>query len=143
MKKLLFAHFLKDPLFFFILMTLTLGLIVWVIQAVNYLDFITEDGHGFFVYFSYTFFNFPKIIHRILPFIFFVSLFYQINRYELKNELIVYWTAGVSKLQFIKVILGFSLFFIIFQIIMGSYISPTGQDKARNFIRNSKYIFTI
>ena len=115
-------------------MTLTLGLIVWIIQAVNYLDFITEDGHGFFVYFSYTFFNFPKIIHRILPFIFFVSLFYQINRYELKNELIVYWTAGVSKLQFVKVILGFSLFFMIFQIIMGSYISPIGQDKARNFI---------
>ena len=141
MKKLLFAHFLKDTFFFFILMTLTLGLIVWVIQAVNYLDFITEDGHGFFVYFSYTLFNFPKIIHRILPFIFFVSLFYQINRYELKNELIVYWTAGVSKLQFIKVILGFSLFFMIFQIIMGSYISPKGQDKARNFIRNSNIDF--
>ena len=141
MKKLLFAHFLKDTFFFFILMTLTLGLIVWVIQAVNYLDFITEDGHGFFVYFSYTLFNFPKIIHRILPFIFFVSLFYQINRYELKNELIVYWTAGVSKLQFIKVILGFSLFFMIFQIIMGSYISPIGQDKARNFIRNSNIDF--
>ena len=141
MKKLLFAHFLKDTFFFFILMTLTLGLIVWVIQAVNYLDFITEDGHGFFVYFSYTFFNFPKIIHRILPFIFFVSLFYQINRYEFKNELIVYWTAGVSKLQFIKVILSFSLFFMIFQIIMGSYISPKGQDKARNFIRNSNIDF--
>ena len=141
MKKLLFAHFLKDTFFFFILMTLTLGLIVWVIQAVNYLDFITEDGHGFFVYFSYTLFNFPKIIHRILPFIFFVSLFYQINRYELKNELIVYWTAGVSKLQFTRVILGFSLFFMIFQIIMGSYISPIGQDKARNFIRNSNIDF--
>ena len=141
MKKLLFAHFLKDTFFFFILITLTLGLIVWVIQAVNYLDFITEDGHGFFVYFSYTLFNFPKIIHRILPFIFFVSLFYQINRYELKNELIVYWTAGVSKLQFIKVILSFSLFFMIFQIIMGSYISPRGQDKARNFIRNSNVDF--
>jgi len=141
MKKLLFVHFLKDTFFFFILMTLTLGLIVWVIQAVNYLDFITEDGHGFFVYFSYTFFNFPKIIHRILPFTLFVSLFYQINRYELKNELIVYWTAGVSKLQFIKVILSFSLFFMIFQIIMGSYISPKGQDKARNFIRNSNVDF--
>jgi lipopolysaccharide export system permease protein len=141
MKKLLFAHFLKDTFFFFILMTFSLGLIVWVIQAVNYLDFITEDGHGFFVYFSYTLFNFPKIIHKILPFIFFISLFYQINRYELKNELIIYWAAGVSKLQFIKVILGFSLFFMLVQIIMGSYISPMGQDKARNFIRNSNIDF--
>ena len=141
MKKLLFAHFLKDTLFFFLLMSLSLGLIVWVIQAVNYLDFITEDGHGLYVYFSYTLFNFPKIIHRILPFVFFVSLFYQINKYELKNELIIFWAAGVSKLQFIKVILSFSLIFFFFQLVIGAFISPIGQDKARNFIRNSNIDF--
>jgi len=141
MKKLLFAHFLKDTLFFFLLMSLSLGLIVWVIQAVNYLDFITEDGHGLYVYFSYTLFNFPKIIHRILPFVFFVSLFYQINKYELKNELIIFWAAGVSKLQFIKVILSFSLIFFFFQLLIGAFISPIGQDKARDFIRNSNVDF--
>ena len=141
MKKLLFAHFLKDTLFFFLLMSLSLGLIVWVIQAVNYLDFMTEDGHGFYVYFSYTLYNFPKIIHRILPFVFFISLFYQINNYELKNELIIFWTAGVSKFQFIKIILIFSIVFFIFQIILGAYVSPAGQDKARNFIRNSNVDF--
>ena len=141
MKKLLFAHFLKDTLFFFLLMSLSLGLIVWVIQAVNYLDFMTEDGHGFYVYFSYTLYNFPKIIHRILPLVFFISLFYQINNYELKNELIIFWTAGVSKFQFIKIILIFSIVFFTFQIILGAYISPVGQDKARNFIRNSNVDF--
>ena len=141
MKKLLFAHFLKDTFFFFLLMSLTLGLIVWVIQAVNYLDFITEDGHGFRVYISYTLFNFPKIIHRILPFIFFVSLFYQINRFESKNELIIFWTIGISKFQFIKKIMGFSLIFVIFQIFIGAYLSPSSQDKARNFIRNSNIDF--
>ena len=141
MKKLIFTHFLKDTFFFFLLMSLSLGLIVWVIQAVNYLDFITEDGHSFGVYLSYSLFNFPKIIHRILPFIFFVSLFYQINRYELKNELIVFWTTGISKFQFIRVIMGFSLIFIIFQIIIGAYLSPSSQDKARNFIRNSNIDF--
>jgi lipopolysaccharide export system permease protein len=141
MKKLLFAHFLKDTLFFFILMSLSLGLIVWVIQAVNYLDFMTEDGHGFYVYFSYTLYNFPKIIHRILPLVFFISLFYQINNYELKNELIIFWTAGVSKFQFIKIILIFSIVFFTFQIILGAYVSPVGQDKARNFIRNSNVDF--
>ena len=141
MKKLLFAHFLKDTIAFFILVSLSLGLIVWVIQAINFLDFITEDGHSFYVYFSYTLYNFPKIIHRILPFVFFISLFYQINRYELKNELIIFWTAGVSKLQFIKIIFNFSLLFSIFQIIIGAYVSPIGQDKARNFIRNSNIDF--
>ena len=141
MKKLIFTHFLKDTLFFFLLMSLSLGLIVWVIQAVNYLDFISQDGHGFRVYFSYTLFNFPKIIHRILPFVIFVSLFYQINKYELKNELIIFWSTGISRFQFTKIISGFSLIFITFQIIIGVYLSPSSQDKARNFIRNSNIDF--
>jgi lipopolysaccharide export system permease protein len=141
MKKSLFAHFLKDTLFFFLLMSLSLGLIVWVIQAVNYLDFITEDGHSFSVYLSYTLFNFPKIIHRILPFIFFVSFFYQISRYELKNELIIFWIIGISKFQFIKKIMGFSLIFVIFQIIIGAYLAPSSQNKARDFLRNSNIDF--
>ena len=104
-------------------MSLSLGLIVWVIQAVNYLDFITEDGHSFKVYLSYTLFNFPKIIHRILPFIFFVSLFYQINRYELKNELIIFWTVGISRFQFSKIIMAFSLIFLIIDCSIEFFVS--------------------
>ena len=141
MKKLLFRKFLKDNLKFFAIICISISLIVWVIQAVGFLDFVTEDGHSLLVYFSYSVLNFPKIFHRILPFVFFISLFYQINRYELKNELIIFWTAGVSKLQFIKIVFNFSLLFSIFQVIIGAYVSPIGQDKARNFIRNSNIDF--
>ena len=28
-----------------------MGLIVWTMQAVNYFDFVSEDGHGLKVYF--------------------------------------------------------------------------------------------
>ena len=58
MKKLIFKKFAKDTLFFFIIMCLTVGLIVWTLQAVNYFDFVTQDGHGLRTYFSYIFFNF-------------------------------------------------------------------------------------
>ena len=37
-----------------------MGLIVWTIQAINYFDFVSEDGHGLKVYFLYTLLNFPK-----------------------------------------------------------------------------------
>ena len=84
MKKILIIKFIKDTLKLFVMITLTMGLIVWIIQAVNFLDFVTEDGHGLSVYFLYSIFNFPKIIHRILPFVFFISLFYQIIKYEKK-----------------------------------------------------------
>ena len=141
MKKLLFIHFFKDTIKFFILVCLSLSLIVWVIQAVGFLDFVTEDGHSLNVYFLYTIHNFPKIIHRILPFVFFISLFYQLNQYELKNELLIFWTVGVNKLHFIKMILMFSLLFSTFQLVLGAYITPMTQDKARSYIRNSNIDF--
>ena len=78
MKKLIFKNFYLDTLSFFLTSLLTMSLIVWTLQAVNYFDFVTEDGHGLKVYFYYTFLSFPKILDRILPFMFFVSLFYTI-----------------------------------------------------------------
>ena len=141
MKKLLFQKFLKDTTQFFIIVTFSIGLIVWVIQAVGFLDFVTEDGHGFFVYFKYTMLSFPKIIHRILPFIFFISIFYQITQYEAKNELLIFWTNGVSKLNFINVIIVYAILIVIFQIILGGFVSPKSQYEAKNFIRNSNIDF--
>ena len=70
MKKLIFRSFLKDILTFFVLSTLSLSLVVWVIQSVNYLDLVSEDGHSLKVYFLYTLFTLPKIISKILMFSF-------------------------------------------------------------------------
>ena len=69
-KKLIFQKFFKDITNFFLLMLLSISLIVWVIQAVNFLDFVTEDGHVLTIYFKYTFLNLPKIITRLAPIIF-------------------------------------------------------------------------
>ena len=141
MKKLLFIHFFKDTLKFFIIINLSIALIVWVIQAVNYLDFVSEDGHGLQVYFSYTLLNFPKIFQRILPFIFFISLIYQLKAYEENNELLIFWTIGINKLYFINMVILYSFLFFLFQIILTSYITPKSQDAARSVIRNSNIDF--
>jgi lipopolysaccharide export system permease protein len=47
MKKLIFRKFYTDISTFFLASILVVGLIVWTIQAVNYFDFVTEEGHGF------------------------------------------------------------------------------------------------
>ena len=141
MKKLLFANFLKDTVRFFIIICFSISAIVWVVQAVGFLDFVTEDGHSLYVYFLYSIHSFPKIINRVIPLVFFISLFYQINQYELRNELLIFWTIGISKLHFIKIIVLFSLFFTILQIIFGAFIAPKSQDKARSYIRNSSIDF--
>ena len=141
MKKLLFINFFKDILKFFIIINISIAIIVWVIQAVNYLDFVTKDGHGLQVYFSYTLFNFPKIFGRILPLIFFIALFYKLQEYEQKNELLIFWTIGINKLYFINMIISYSFLFMFFQIILSSYITPITQAGARSIIKNSNIDF--
>ncbi len=141
MKKLIFLKFAKDTLVFFLILTLTIGLIVWTMQAVNYFDFVTQDGHGLKTYFSYILLNFPKIIHRITPFIFFITLFFILNDYETKNELLIFWTIGISKLNFANKIILLSLFLMVFQIIMGSFASPYSQLKAREYLKTSNVDF--
>ncbi len=141
MKKLIFKNFILDVLTFFVASILIMGVIVWTLQAVNYFDFVSEDGHGLKVYFAYTFLNFPKIIHRILPFMFFISLFYSIIRYELNNELNLFWINGISKIKFLNITIIFSVILMIFQIWLGSYLSPLSQLKARFLIKNSNIDF--
>ena len=141
MKKLIFRKFAKDTSIFFIIMCLTIGMIVWTIQAVNYFDFVTQDGHGLKTYFSYIILNFPKIIHRIIPFIFFISLFYIIVDYETKNELQIFWTFGVSKINFANKVLILSLILTLLQIWIGGFFSPFSQLKAREYLKNSNIDF--
>ena len=61
MKKIIFKNFLTETTQFFLLSSCAVTIIVWVIQAVNYLEFVTEDGHSFKVYFLYTIYSLPKI----------------------------------------------------------------------------------
>ena len=141
MKKLIFRKFAKDTLIFFLIMGITVGLIVWTLQAVNYFDYVTQDGHGLKTYFKYTFFNFPKIVHRIIPFIFFISLFYLLISYEEKNELSIFWINGISKVDFTNKIIFLSIILMLFQIFLGGLLSPYAQYKARESIKNSNVDF--
>lgn len=141
MKKLIFKKFYIDISAFFLSSLFIMGLIVWTLQAVNYFDFVTEDGHGLEIYFYYTILNFPKVVHRILPFMFFISLFYIIVNYELRNELNIFWLNGISKINFLKKVIYFSIFITIIQIFLGSFLSPISQLKGREFLKNSNIDF--
>ena len=141
MKKLIFRKINKDTLYLFLLLCLSLGLIVWTIQAANYLDYVTQDGHGLETYLLYSIYNFPKIIHRLIPFIFFISLFLILTSYETKNELLIFWTHGVTKIKFANRLIYFSIILLIFQIIIGSFISPYFQLKSRTLLKESNIDF--
>ena len=137
MKKLIFRNIFKDITYFFLLSSLSITLIVWVIQSVNFLDFVTEDGHGLGVYATYSILSLPKIFSRLTLFIFFISTFFVLFRYEDNNEISIFWTHGVKKIEFINNFIKFSFFFVIIQLIFSYFIVPASQEKARNLFKTS------
>ena len=137
MKKIIFRKLLLDCLTFFLLALLGISTIIWVFQAVNFLDIMIEDGRNYNVYLNYTLLNFPKIISRILPFAVFFSFTYTIIKYEANNELIIFWNHGISKFKVINFFFLFSLLLMITQIILLSFIVPKSQEIARSKLRSS------
>ena len=141
MKKTIYKSFIQEFLKFFFLSLFALTLIVWIMQAVNYLDFVSEDGHGFKVYFTYTILSLPKILSRLMMFVFFVSLFYSLYKMEEKNELIIYWINGIKKTSVKRFIISLSLIFLLFQLLFNTFITPKSQDTARSYLRDSNIDF--
>jgi len=141
MKKILFRKLLFDCLIFFFITLFSASIIIWVFQAVNFLDIMIEDGRDYLVYINYSLLNFPKVVSKVLPFVFFFSFFYVISKYELNNELIIFWNFGVNKFQLINFLFIFSIFLTVVQIILAAFIVPNAQDKARSFLRTSSVNF--
>ena len=141
MEKIIFRKFFLDVAVFFLIVSLSLSLITWIVQSVNYLDFISKDGHGFQVYFSFILLNFPKIFSKIIIFSYFVSLVYIINKYQSNNEILIFWTNGISKIRLINFIIKISILFTIIQIILVYFVVPKLQDYSRDFIRTSNIDF--
>ena len=141
MKKIIYRKLALECTKFFVLVLFTISIIIWVLQAVNFLDFVTEDGHGFLVYFNYTLLSLPKIVGRIYPYAIFLSFTYVLLKYENKNELIIFWNFGIKKIKFINFFIKLSFLFVLISLLINVFISPYTQDKARSYIRSSDLDF--
>ena len=141
MKKILFRKLLIDYLSFFLIALLGSSIVVWVFQAVNFLDIMIEDGRDYTIYINYSLLNFPKILSRLYPFVLFFSIFHITSKFEYNNELLILWNFGVNKIELINFIFRFSLILMIVQIIFSSLIIPKSQDLARSFLRSSTVNF--
>ena len=137
MKKILFRKLLADCLVFFLIALFSSGIIIWVFQAVNFLDIIVEDGRNYLVYINFSLLNFPKVISKLVPFILFFSFLYVIGKYELNNELMIFWNFGVNKIRLINFFIKFSICIMLFQIFLTAVVVPKSQDLARSFLRSS------
>ena len=141
MKKILYKNLFKDCFIFFLIAITSSAIIIWVFQAVNYLDLMVEDGRNFLVYLNYTLLNFPKILTKLIPFITFFSIFYTISKYETNNELMILWNIGINKIKLVNFFLKISIIIFLLQLFLTTFLVPNFQNISRDLIRSSELSF--
>ena len=141
MKNTIYKYFFYEFLRYFSVTLFALTAIIWTIQAVNFLDLVTEDGHAFSVYFFYSFLTTPKIFTKLIPFSFLIASILTIIKLEKDNELIVLWTSGLNKINIVNLIFYISLFIMFLQILMTTIITPESLNYSRSLLKDSKLQF--
>ena len=137
MRNTIYRYFFKEFISIFALILISISIIVWIVQAVNYLDFVTDDGHAFGVYFTFSILNIPKVLNRLIPFVFLISLLVTILQFEKNNELLIFWTSGLNKIKLVNLAFKISILITLFQLFLSLTVSPTSLNIARSILKSS------
>ncbi len=141
MKKTIHKYFFYEFLRYFSITLFALAVVVWTIQAVNYLDLVTDDGHAFAVYFLYSLLSLSKILTKLFPFCFLVASVLTILKFEKDNELMVFWTSGLNKIDIVNLLLRISLLIMFVQLLLTSIVNPSLLNYSRSLLKNSEFQF--
>ncbi len=141
MKKRIYKYFFYEFIHYFVIVLFALVAVIWTIQAVNFLDLVTNDGHAFRTYIWYSILTIPKIFTKLIPFAFLSSLILTILKLEKDNELIILWTSGLNKIHIVNLIFRISLIIMFLQLVLSLFVNPYTLNISRNVIKNSELQF--
>ena len=141
MKKTIYKYFFYEFVIYFTVTLFALAAVVWTIQAVNYLDLVTEDGHAFTTYFYYSLLTLSKVLTKLIPFCFLTAIILTIIKFERDNELIVLWTSGLNKIHIVNLIFRISVLVMLLQLLLTNILNPTLLNFSRTLLKNSQLQF--
>jgi lipopolysaccharide export system permease protein len=141
MKNTIYKYFFFEFIRNFTIILFALTAVIWTIQAVNFLDLVTDDGHAFGVYLVYSFLIITKMLTKLIPFSFLIATILTISKLEKENELIILWTSGLNKIHVVNLIFKISLIVMFFQIFMSNIVTPETLNKSRKLLKNSELQF--
>ena len=141
MKKTIYKYIFYEFTRYFTITLFALAAIVWSVQAVNFLDLVTEDGHAFNIYFLYSFLTLSKVLTKLIPFSFLISATLTILKLEKDNELIILWTSGLNKIFIVNHLIRISLLIMFLQLILTMALNPKLLNFSRTLLKNSELQF--
>jgi lipopolysaccharide export system permease protein len=123
-----------------LLITFSLTSIVWLTQALRFIDFIVNQGVSIAIFVKLTLLLVPSLVMMILPPALFCSVLFVYNKLKVESELVVMQAVGLSKWRLAVPAIQVALLVTLVGYSIALYILPVSYREFRNmqsFLRNS------
>src|SRR6476646_1417414 len=123
----LFFYVLRQIVGPFLLFTLLLTLVVWMTQALRLLDLVLNRGQSAGIFAYLTMLILPSLLVVIAPIAFFGAALYALNKLNNDSELVVMWSAGISRFQLALPVVAAAVLVMALTYACSLYLMPLGQ----------------
>ncbi len=137
-KNKIYKYFSIEIFKSFITILFAFSIVAWTVRSVNFLDLIVDSGHSLRSYFLFSFLNISGIITKFIPLSFLLALVVSIYKFNNKNELMIVWTTGLSKLRLANLFLSLSIVITLIHLLFSSIITPYTLNKSRSTLTNDE-----
>ena len=111
----------------FLLFTLLLTLVVWMTQSLRLLDLVINRGQSAGIFLYLALLMLPSLLVIIVPIALFAAAMYALNKLHNDSELVVMWSAGISRAQLATPVLAAATVALAVTYACGLYLMPAGQ----------------
>jgi lipopolysaccharide export system permease protein len=109
------------------LFTVVLALVVWMTQSLRLLDLVINRAQSTGVFAYLTMLMLPSLLVVIVPIAFFGATLYALNKLNSDSELVVMWSAGISRLQLALPVIAAAAVAMAVTYACSLYLMPLGQ----------------
>ncbi|MEP3233132.1 MAG: LptF/LptG family permease [Hyphomicrobiales bacterium] len=129
---------------FFLALTVLIG-IVWITQALEQLELITNKGQSFLIFLQITWLVLPKFISFIAPVAVLIAAIYTLNSLNNDSELVIVTNSGATPFTILKPILFLAILIAVVDSSVSHYFSPNARREIRVFFTeiNSDLISSV
>lgn len=137
LKNKIYNYIFREVVKTFFIVLFAFTVIAWAARAVNFLDLIVDNGVSIKTYMLYTAFQLSNIITKFVPIAFLLALTLSIIKLQKHNELLILWLTGLKKNKLINFFMYLSILILVFQFILGAFITPYLLQKSRILISST------
>tara|TARA_R110000824_G_scaffold155226_7_gene327863 strand:+ start:21957 stop:23123 length:1167 start_codon:yes stop_codon:yes gene_type:complete len=115
----------------FMLATAVLTGIIWLTQALRMLDLLITQGQTLGTFFELSVLALPSAVNSVMPIALFCALLYALNKLISDSELVVMFSAGLSRLAVAWPVMLLVSLTMILIVVLNAYLMPAGMRELR------------